>query len=539
MLQVIDPRMPTPPPGQLADRSAKAQSKVLLLDNGKLDVTYGPYREIFVALDENLRATAECVTVSESHDLLAANLEHLDSLADSIRAAGFTGVVIALCDWGVGQPSALLATRLERLGIPTCLVATSGGHPLVDATVRITAPGLPIVVLQSLRHASHEEIRQEIHAVTPSIVEALSQPVRPRDDATPTRSPLSRSPSESYLEIKSENAVESFTDVMASFGLGDGLLLIPPTEMRVRGMLHAMGGSDAGSEVVWPAVPPRTAPVILREIATIAVMAGLPHESAPVVRTAFEAMSEQEFRLFQAAITTHPSGVLVLVSGPRSEEFGLTSGRGCLGPGVSANVRIGRAIALGAPFLLGAVPGMTDLSAQGSPAEISYCCAENLGASPWPGLHVDLGHTATTVTVVKGEAPHNVTDQMSSAPEPLLDTFCSVIATLGANSVYNPNCPTVVLMNPEHARIIADAGWKKSDVRQYIFENARVPRASLQGRGLAPIWPETFQREDAIPCVTAPDDIYIAVVGGPGPASQIVIPWGYSRAVTRAIPTQH
>jgi hypothetical protein len=271
-------------------------------------------------------------------------------------------------------------------------------------------------------------------------------------------------------------------------------------------------------------------------VAVIAVMAGCEPRWAPVVFAAYEAMAAPEFRLFQAAITTHPGGTFVFVSGPRATELGLASGRGCLGPGFPANARIGRAVALSGSFLLGAQPGGSDLTAQGSPAEFAYCCAENLAESPWSGLHADLGHPhATTVTVVKCEGPHNVIDQKSTRPEALLDTFASSIATLGANTAYAPGCQTILLVNPEHAAVLAHAGWGKAEIGAYLFAHARNPRADLMYRGQGGMWPPSFAALDALPTVERAEDFLVAVVGGAGPASQVAVPWGMGRGATVAI----
>ena len=106
------------------------------------------------------------------------------------------------------------------------------------------------------------------------------------------------------------------------------------------------------------------------------------------------------------------------------------------------------------------------------------------------------------------------------------------MATIGSNAAYVPGCQHVLFLNPEHAAIVAAAGWSKDDVRRYLFDVARVPSSRLTGRGLAPIWPQWFHGLEHTPVLTDPSDLLIAVAGGAGPASQVAIPWGYSRAVT-------
>lgn len=536
---VVDPRMPAPT-GQtaLAARAPDLNGRrVLLLDNGKLGDAYGPYRAVFDSVTTELESRFPDVQiVREKDDLLVGDIDRLHATADEIAASGAAGVVIALCDWGVSQPSTILAAELERRGVAVCMVTMQAGFLVTLATAVLLVPGLPIVRLASLRDVTYDDMREEAGRVAGSIVDGLTADgteLQRRFEAHgPDLPPVANA--DGVLTLDAEDVGTAFTDLLAQQGLGDGFPLVPPTGERVEAMLAAMGA--AADDQVWPAIPPRDAPVVAREVATLAVMAGVPAGSAPVVIAAYRAMAAPEFRLFQAAITTHPGGALVLVSGPRADALGITSGRGCLGPGFRGNATVGRAVSLGFSFLLGSVPGRGDLTSQGSPAQYSYCCAENLAEAPWAGVHADLGHAdATTVTVAMCEAPHNMTDQMSSAPDRLLDTFSSTIATIGGNTAYVPGCQTFVLLNPEHAAILAGAGWTKADVRSYLFDAARNRRADVIGRGLAPIWPRWFHAAEHLPVVTDPTDFVIAVVGGSGPASQVAIPWGYSRAVTAPV----
>jgi hypothetical protein len=539
-LTVIDPRMPAPTDtATLATRATDlSDRRILLLDNGKLGHDYGPYRAVFDALEAALAEQHRGVTTARmTDDLLVGGVDRLEGLAATLADdAELGGVVIALCDWGVSQPSTILAAELERRGVPVCLVTMQVGFLMALSTAVLLAPGLPIVKLSSLRDASYDDMLAEATRIAPDVLRGLTagpdELQRDFDAHGPKLPPVAEP--DGTITLDAADAPGTFTALLAESGLGDGLPLVPPTPDRVEAMLDAMGVD--GTEEVWPMIPPRRVPVVAREVATLAVMAGVPRGSAPVVLAAYRAMAEPEFRLFQAAITTHPGGTLVLVSGPRSDELGIAHGRGCLGPGFPGNATVGRAVALSYSFLLGALPGGSDLTAQGSPAEFTYCCAENLEESPWPGFHVDSGHgDATTVTVFKTEGPHNMLDQMSSVPERLLETFADTIATLGANSAYVPGCQTVLFLNPEHATLLAAAGWSRSDVQNYLFDVARNPRSELAGRGLTPIWPAWFDVATDIPVVLRPEDLIVAVVGGAGPASQVAIPWGYSRAVTKVV----
>lgn len=505
---------------------ALSQRRILLLSNGKLRREYGPYGEIETALAPLVeRVTGRDLGVDEI-DLLKGDSESLGGIATAISAAA-EGVVLALCDWGVTQPSVMLAALLEEAGVPTVLVATEGGAPFAHAMVAAFAPGIFVAVLASPRWASSERVRSEVTALGPRILESL----RRRDP--PTASRTASSQRQRVLHLDGEDPAGHFVELMSASGHSDGLPLVPPIAAKVEAFLRA-GGREP-DERIWAPVPPRRCAVTAAEVAAVAVMAGCTTTVAPVVFAAYEAMSRPEFRLFQGAITSHPAGTLVMVSGTDSSRYGIHSSRGCLGPGFPGNASVGRAVALSYPVLLSARPGYSDQTVQGSPAEYSYCCAENLGASPWAGLHQELGFgDDTTVTVVKCEGPHLAVDHKSTSPEALLGTIASVLATLGGNNAYIPLAQSVVFLNPEHARLIADHRWSKRDAQAYLFEVAVNARKDLERRGTSPLWPDTFDG-DCIPIASHPSDILVVVAGGPGPNSQVAIPWGYSRGVTIAI----
>lgn len=533
--QVIDPRIPAPArPAALARRPASlAGARVMLFDNGKLAPDYGPYRAIFDVLEAALGGTE---IRHHTDDLLRGTGARLVDVARWVKGQDVAGVVFALGDWGVSQPTAIVAAELERLGVPTSVVTTEiGGHQALAAAARM-APGLPVTTLRALRSATREEVATEVKAVLDDILEGLTGEPAHLHNRFATRPIAAPAPAaaEGLLTLDGDDPSAEFTALMRDSLLGDGLPLVAPTPRRVAEFL---GERDPDAQV-WPAIPPRDTPVTARQVAAVAVAAGCRPQWAPVVFAAYEAMAAPEFRLFQAAITTHPGGTLVFVSGPDAQRYSFEAGRGALGPGFEANATTGRAVALGYSFLLGAVPGGADLTAQGSPAEYTYCAAENLAESPWPGLHADLGHPgATTVTVLKCEGPHNMLDQQSSEPARLLGTFASSMATLGSNAAYVATAETLLLLNPEHARLLAAAGWSKRDVRDFLFDAARNPREELRGRGLAPIWPAWFDAAERVPVVPDPDGLLVAVTGGAGPASQLAVPWGYSRAVTRPVPS--
>jgi hypothetical protein len=237
----------------------------------------------------------------------------------------------------------------------------------------------------------------------------------------------------------------------------------------------------------------------------------------------------------QAGVASHPGGHAILVSGPLAEEAGLASEGGCLGPGFRANLTISRALNLSLANASHPLPQRTHLSTMGSAAQLAFCCAENVRASPWSALHVDRFDAATTcVTVVKCESPHNVVDRLSTRAERLVHGIADVAAMLGHQSAYGP-ADLVVLLNPAHARVIYGDGWSKQDVQRFLFEHMRNPRHGLTGRGIEPVRSAVLADPALIPVLSSPEDVLVFVAGAPGPHTMVGLSWGHSRAVTKAV----
>jgi hypothetical protein len=82
----------------------------------------------------------------------------------------------------------------------------------------------------------------------------------------------------------------------------------------------------------------------------------------------------------------------------------------------------------------------------------------------------------------------------------------------------------------------AAAGWSKADVRQFIFERARIRRGEWADCGKAAIVGDQADREYA--ALPDPDHLIVIAAGGPaGGFGAVIPPWlGHkSSAVTVAI----
>ncbi len=329
---------------------------------------------------------------------------------------------------------------------------------------------------------------------------------------------------------------ERFDDELEARGWSDGLPAVPPTPARVDAMIAAVD-RDRDHEVGL--MPPRQGVVTVEAVAVNAVMAGCRPDHFAVVLTAIEAMLDPIFNLFAVQSTTHPCSPLVVVNGPVAAELGINSRYGAFGPGHRANATIGRAVRLCLLNLGGAAPGVLDRSTQGQPSKYSFCVAENEAESPWDPLHVERGCQPgqSAVTVVGCENPHNINDHVSTDAEGVLVTIAGSLANMGSNNAYLHGGP-VLALGPEHAAIIANDGLSKDDVRRYVFDHARVPRAIWERGGMAGMSDEGPPPGDFMPIISRPEDLIVMVVGGFGRHSSWLPTFGASTAaVTRTITT--
>ena len=89
----------------------------------------------------------------------------------------------------------------------------------------------------------------------------------------------------------------------------------------------------------------------------------------------------------------------------------------------------------------------------------------------------------------------------------------------------------------QQRELIAAAGWSKRDVRECLFESARVTRGEWRTVGKAAIAGRRNE-EKVHTALRSPDDLLVVAAGGPaGGFGAVVPPWygAKSLAVTRAI----
>jgi hypothetical protein len=279
----------------------------------------------------------------------------------------------------------------------------------------------------------------------------------------------------------------------------------------------------------------------VEKIAINGVMAGCKPEYMPVLIAAVEAITDPKLNLYALQATTGGPAVMLIINGPIRKKLNINGGSNALGEGWRANATIGRFVQLVKRNIGGSYPGTTCKATLGWPGKFSICVGENEEASPWEPLHVERGFRVeqSTVTAISADASIRASDLDSSKAEGVLINF--------AQKMDGPSGPeAIMVICPEHAKIIAGDGFSKKDVQKFIWQRAAYRMKDLPD--------ETFvqrvkrrsdlklTRDSNIPVTDRPEDILVVVAGGDGSQSQYIHVWGQStpeggstRSVTKLI----
>jgi hypothetical protein len=331
------------------------------------------------------------------------------------------------------------------------------------------------------------------------------------------------------LEIP-EMDPDAWAEYVEAQGWTDGLPLVPPTEEAVARMVDGARGDNEP----FPTITPRQMVPTLRSLAANAVMAGCRPAYFPVVLAALRGVLVADYNLHGSLATTHSCAPMAMVNGPLRQALNINCGSNCFGQGWRANAAIGRALQLILNNVGGAKPAVMDRSTFGSPAKYTFCFGENEKESPFPPYHVRHGFRAdeSVVTVMSAEPNHNLNDHGSTTGEGLLITFAGAIASPAANTIYAKG-PYFIIFGPEHAATLARDHWTVATIQQFLYDKARVPLVQVSPENRR-IYEESGQvpENDSYKVAPTPDDIHVAVAGGPGKHSAWIPSFGGTAAIS-------
>jgi hypothetical protein len=430
--------------------------------------------------------------------------------------------------------------NLEKMGIPTVTVSTTEFAPLAkDTALGQGAADLSFVVVpHPMGMIPLAEIRKKAEMAFPEILRAATH------SKAETKFPPMK-PAYPAAKLKLEGTIEEFNKLMFEKGFSLGIPIIPPTPERVTRMLK---GTSLKPDKVLGFVPPRMGTLTVELVAIHAVMAGCKPDYMPVLIAVLEALLDPKANWRGLTTTTATSSVLVIVNGPIIYEIGLASRQGAAGSGHHANASVGYAINLIADIVGGSKPPTPDKSLLGGPGDfVCWIFGENQLALPqgWEPYHVDRGFkkTDSVVTVMGIYPPVDNIDHWSLTPEEHVNWWANLVTPLlsigGPCWITQMEQPHIIALGPEHAQLLAAAGWRKDQFKKAFWEKARIPFSA---------WPKGCPNTDLlmkkfgpvrvdtpIPITLRPEEFHMVIAGGAGKHSHFFAPFPGCFPVTKPV----
>ena len=326
----------------------------------------------------------------------------------------------------------------------------------------------------------------------------------------------------------------------------DGLPIVPPTMAKIEQFLRYTERSP--DEILGVALPDNRAATVW-SVAVNGVMAGCRPEYMPILVALVEAMVDPEYGVEHSGNT--PGGeTLIILNGPIIKQLGFNYTDSVLRDGFQPNTSVGRFWRLYLRNVAGFLLHKTDKATFGNTWRV--VAAENeavLAAIGWEPTSAEHGFTRgeNTVTIARYTGSNLIASVSGSTPEMMMPILADAIVrqhswqiTFTMGAAYGALRP-LVLLSPILAETIARAGWSKQDVKQYLFEHARVRARDFEHMLRVwvekPIWnlaeeeqagriPHVFHESDdpdrLVPIVTTPDLFMIGVTGDPGRTNALV-----------------
>ena len=343
--------------------------------------------------------------------------------------------------------------ELEKQGIPAVYIVDK---PFIeDVQITCDKEGMPLLRRVTVPHPCGDISDDHLPRIMPELMEALSEPLTEEEKKTGTVK------SDNISRVAVTGTLGSVQDYFDQHLWTDGLPIVPPTEEKVKEMLEGTGRSP--DEIVTTTMWPEEWTVTVEKVAINGVMAGCKPEHMPVLLSIVDAFGKGPFS--SSVRSTNSFSFPILVNGPVVREINMNSGINALGSatGNKANATIGRFLRIAIINLGGSVSGVNDMSSQGNPAKYGFAFAENEERSPWDPFHVSMGykHDESVVSIFSGGWSH-------------LGNFWGCDLDQIAKGIAGFEWPNgiTILIDPMSARALAEKGYKKEDVEDYIWKNA-------------------------------------------------------------------
>ena len=347
---------------------------------------------------------------------------------------------------------------------------------------------------------------------------------------------LAKAAARSMLSVEGASYEEALRRANALFlkeNWGDGLPLWPATKERVDWILR---GAALPRGHVLGKLPPRKATVTVESCAIALAMAGGRPEYLPVLVAAVDAILDPAADTSNLQSTSASVFPVVIVNGPIAGQIRLNAGFGCMGPDPRhpAGASIGRALRQLQQNLGGAVPGVGSMAVWGAMRYTNVVFAEDEAGLPegWASHAAERhGYAPGTnsISLVFATGMSNIQRRGTGKDTPEEEALRSLHRTAGFLAVpylhyargYEDGGPGMLVVPGAVAKSLAEAGWSKQKIREFLWEHSKVPRQKMAESG-CDAWlsiDESQVVRDSVklehwPITARPENIAILVTGG-------------------------
>jgi hypothetical protein len=354
------------------------------------------------------------------------------------------------------------------------------------------------------------------------------------------------------VRVEGASVEEAFTranHLMLTNRWGDGLPLWPPTRERVDWILR---GAAKPRRHALGIFPPRGGVTTVETCAIALAMAGGRPEYLPVLVAAVEAFLDPLSGSEQLQAASGSAFPVVIVNGPISAAIRLNAGFGCLGPDPQrpAGASIGRALRLLQQNLGGALPGLGTMANYGGMRYTNVVFAEDEPNLPsgWDAHGTERHGFApggSSISLAFANGVTNIRRRGAKKETPEEDALQGMhrmadfmrVPNMPGLAGYERGTPGILMIPGVVARTMAGLGWTKSSIREFLYEQSRIPVADLRRAG-CPAWLEIdaskVVREslalDPWPITASADNFIVVVAGGGHPTNSYWLQ-GYSPGV--------
>jgi hypothetical protein len=263
-------------------------------------------------------------------------------------------------------------------------------------------------------------------------------------------------------------------------GWTDGLPVVPASRALVDRFLAQTG--RASDEVLWR-MDHLGRECTVQTAAINAAMAGCLPEYFPIVLAAWDAVMLDRAAKGGGWQSTSGPAPLIVVNGPIRHELGFNCTGGVFAGGFRPNATIPRALGLMLRNAFGVVPHVFDQTTQGLPGRWAICFGENEEESPWEPLAVSTGlpEDSSAVSATLTRTCEFVDNRHTQDPEQLLWDFADTMGRTGS-LIFRSQSVGVVFC-PEHAQMLAAAGYSRDDVKDWFVEHCGRTESDLRRAG--------------------------------------------------------